>query len=141
MIIIKIVFAILLGLISWLLYGSPDITLAGNFFIWGSTICHLLIIIFNREIFGLLGGDVFTYGMANLGINLASFGWTLLGGFIVLFRYDQHIEKLNAVPSLVWGLLLLGILGSVLIPLLSTRHITSLPNRDDRREYEPPRSN
>jgi len=140
MLIIKFILGIFLGWVSWLLYGAPDTSLIGNLFIWGCTFFHIWLIIFNREVFGLFGGDVFTYGMANLGINLVGMVWTLIGGFIIFYSYDRNIYSLSMVPSIIWGVLLLGILASILLPLLTTRKISPLPKRDDRRNFEPPRS-
>jgi len=102
----------------------------------------LLFIIWNKETFSLFGGDAFTYGMATLGINLSSFTWTLVSGWIILYVYGVggSIASIQQVPYFVWGLLTLGLIGSLVIQMLTTNHVSPLPNRDDRRQFEPPRS-
>jgi len=141
MLIIKLVLAILIGYVSWLLYGSPDTSLIGNLLIWGCTFFHIWIIIFNKEFFGLFGGDVFTYGMVNLGFNLTGFALHFISGLIILIRFDGKIDSIEMIPGFIWGLILIGILLSLLLPILSTRYVDPLPSRDDRRDFEPPRSN
>lgn len=142
MLIIKLILSVVLSFGFWLLYGAPDIQMAGNLAIFGCTVLHLLFIIWNKETFALFGGDAFTYGMATLGINMASFIWTLVSGWIILYMYGMGggIASIQQVPYFVWGLLTLGLIGSLLIQMLTTNHVSPLPNRDDRRQYESPRS-
>lgn len=141
--IIKFILSVAFSFGFWLLYGAPEVQTAGNLAIFGCTVLHLLFIIWNKEMFSLFSGDSFTYGMATLGINLSSFIWTLIGGWIILYKYGEggSIASIKMVPYFVWGLLALGLIGSLLIQMLTTNHVTPLPNRDDRRQYEPPRSN
>lgn len=142
MLVIKIILSCLLSLSFWLLYGAPDMRMAGNLAIFGCTVLHLLFIIWNKESFAIFGGDDFTYGMATLGINITSFIWTLVSGWVILYVYGVggSITTIQQVPYIVWGLLTLGIIGSLLIQMLTTNHVSPLPNLDNRRQFEPPRS-
>ncbi len=140
MLIIKLILSVVLSFSFWLIYGSPDLQMPGNVLIVGCTVLHLLIVIWNKEVFRVFRGDEFTYGMVGVGVNLASFGWTLGAGILVLYSYGKQINSLGMVPSFVWGGLCLGLIGSLLIPMLSTSKISQLPNRESRRDYELPRS-
>jgi hypothetical protein len=142
MLAIKLFLSGLLSFAFWLLYGAPDMQMAGNLAILGCTVLHLLFVIWNKETFALFGGDGFTYGMVTLGINLLSFTWTLVSGWLILYVYGAggSVATIEQVPYFVWGLLALGLIGSLLIQMLTTNHVSPLPNRDDRREFDPPRS-
>jgi hypothetical protein len=142
MLFIKLILSFVLSFGFWLLYGAPDMQIAGNLAIFGCTVLHLLFIIWNKETFALFGADAFTYAMLTLGINMSSFIWTLVGGWLILYRYGDSgsISYIHQVPYFVWGFLSLGLIGSLLIQMLTTNHLSPLPNRDDRRQYEPPRS-
>ena len=61
MLIIKFILSAVLSFAFWLLYGAPDMQMAGNLAIFGCTTLHLLFIIWNKETFSLFGGDAFTY--------------------------------------------------------------------------------
>jgi len=140
MLVIKLLLSALLSYVFWLLYGAPEMQLVGNFLIFGFTVFHLLIIIWNRQIFLIFGGDVFTYGMITLGINLGSFLWTVGGGILILNWHDGKINSIRSVPYFVWGGLTFGLIASILIQMITTKSVSPLPNRDDRRSYEAPRS-
>ena len=114
--------------------------MVGNLVIFGITILHFLIIVWNRQFFHLFGGDAFTYGMVTLGINLSTFVWTFAAGMIILYRYGHNISTFQDVPYFIWGLLSLGLIGSLLIQMFSIRSVAPLPERDERRNYETPRS-
>jgi hypothetical protein len=136
MIIVKLFLSLCITAAFWLLYGAPNLEMSGNLIVFSVTVIHLLIIVWNKEIFDLLQGDSFTYGMATLGINLASFGWTLVSGFVILKIYGYKIEDYEQVPYYVWGVMLLGLIISLAIQLLSNKYVTPLPRSTDRREYE-----
>lgn len=142
MIFVKLILSFVLSFGFWLLYGAPNIQMAGNLAIFGCTTLHLLFIIWNKETFNLFGSDSFTYGMVTLSINITSFIWTLVSGGLILYAYGENgsITSIQQAPYFVWGFLTLGLVGSLLIQMLTTNHVSSLPNRDDRRGYESPRS-
>lgn len=140
MLIIKLLLSLVLAFSCWLIYGAPELQMVGNVLVFGCTILHILIVIWNKEVFAIFRGDSFTYGMVGLGINLASLGWTIGAGLLILYTYGKEIHSLSVVPPLVWGGMCLGLIGSLLIPMLTTNSVSPLPNRDSRREYELPRS-
>ena len=140
MLIIKLLLSIVLAFSCWLVYGAPALQMPGNVLVVGCTILHIFIVIWNKEVFALFRGDAFTYGMVGLGINLASLGWTIGAGILILYLYGKEINSLGIVPPFVWGGLCLGLIGSLLIPMLTTNGTSPLPNRDSRRDYELPRS-
>lgn len=136
MIFVKLFFSAILSIGFWLLYGAPNLQMTGNLLIFSVTIIHLLIIIWNIELFNLFGADSFTYGMASLGINMAGFGWTLISGMVITRVYGGRIDDFHVVPYYVWGVLLLGVVGSLAIHLLTNKHVAPLPTAKNRREYE-----
>ena len=135
---------IIFGVVSfatWLIYGTPNLSMAGNALIFAVTVLHLGVVIWNREIFRMFRGDAFTYGMVTIGMNILSLLWTAVGGLVIVAVYGRDISTLSRLPSMVWGIMSLGLLGAVLLPALSTRSVVPLPDRDERRTYENPRSN
>lgn len=144
MFLIKFIVTVVVAFAFWLLYGAPNLDEVGNLFIFGCTIVHLFMIVWNRETFKLFGGDEFTYGMAALGMNVATFFWTFIAGILILKFYgdsNHDIARFNQVPNPVWGLLLIGLVLSLALQIFSTRHVSKLPKIEDRRKFEPPRSN
>jgi hypothetical protein len=125
---------------TWLIYGAPSLSMTGNALIFAVTGLHLGLVIWNREIFRVFRGDEFTYGMVTMGMNILSLLWTVVSGLIIVSVYGREIAALSSLPSMVWGIMSLGLLGAVLLPVLSTRSVAPLPDRDERRTYENPRS-
>ena len=85
-------------------------------------------------------GDVFTYNAITFGINLLSFGITLIGGFYLFTFYMPIIgfQSLSEIPKFYIGYVLVSIFGCLLIPLLTSEPVDKLPIKSDRREYEVP---
>lgn len=139
MTIIKIFLSLALSFATWLLIGGPGLDAAGSFVIFVFLIFHLMTIIWNRATFKFFGGDDFTYGMVTQAINLLSFVYSVIVTFIIFQFYGQSISNFDAIPKYLWAALSLGLIGSFAIQMLSTKHVSLLPNRDDRREFEKPR--
>lgn len=138
MAIAKIIYSLVLPGIIWLLYGSPDLRLAGNLGIFLVVVLHLYAFIWVGAIFSWFHGDKFTYGMVALTINGLSFATTFLLCGIVVFRLDRKIESLSFISPIVWGVVGIGMLVTVLIPMMTSRQVSPLPKASDRREFENP---
>jgi hypothetical protein len=139
MIFIKIFLTFALPFAMWLLIGGPGLESAGSLVIFVFLMLHLLVIIWNRATFKLLGGDVFTYGMVTLSINILSFIYSVLITFVIFHFYGLSIADFSTVPKYLWGALTLGLIGSFVFQMLSTKRVDPLPDRDDRRVFEKPR--
>ena len=100
MLIIKMLLSLVLTYSCWLIFGAPALQMPGNLLVVGCSALHLLIVIWNREFFALFQGDTFTYGMVALGVNLASLGWTLGAGILILYTYGKEIGTLGIVPQI-----------------------------------------
>jgi hypothetical protein len=60
---------------------------------------------------------------------------------VALFQWiwgEAVITKLADLPKVFIGLSCLGLFLTLLIPILTTRRVSPLPNKSDRREYETP---
>lgn len=136
---IKIFLSIVLAFITWLLLGGPDLSKSGNLIISLVIIAHIYVVIWSGPIFRAFKGDEFTYGMATLGINIFSLLYTFATAGALLYIYGNSINDVNAVPKYIWGIMLLGVLFSVLIPMLTTSDVRPLPKKESRREFEPPK--
>ena len=139
MIFIKIFLTVALSFAAWLLIGGPGLDAAGSLVIFGFLAFHLIIIIWNRSIFKFFGGDDFTYGMVTQSINILSFVYSLIVTFVIFHFFGYSIPSFNSLPKYLWGTLALGLIGSITIQMLSTKYVSPLPNRDDRRVFEKPR--
>ncbi len=131
--------AALLGIV-WLLYGGPDLGLAGTFAVFACTALHLVLVVFNRELFRTLRSDELTYGLTMLSMNIAGFAVAFVAGLALLYAFGPRIGTLAEVPNVLWGVTLLGVLASVLLPLLSVRGAQRLPDASAMRTFEAPRS-
>jgi len=138
MAIANIIYSIVLPGAIWLLYGSPDLSLAGNLVIFLVVILHLYTAIWVGTLFTWFRGDRFTYGMATLTINSLSFATTFVLGLLVLSRLGGKIESLSAISPIVWGVICLGVLATISIPMITSRHVSPLPKESERREFENP---
>ncbi len=135
---IKLFLSAILGLIIWLFLGGPSVKDAGSLIITLIVISHLYVVIWSGPIFRAFKGDEFTYGMVTLGINILSLLYTLIATAVLFKIYGNQINDLNTVPKFVWGFMLLGVVFSVLIPMLTTSDVRPLPKKESRRDYEPP---
>ncbi len=134
----RIIFSIVLPGTIWLLYGSPDLTLAGNLGIFLVVVLHLYTAIWVDALFTWFRGDRFTYGMVTLTINSLSFATTFFLGLFVFYKSGGKIESLGSISSIVWGLIWLGVLATIAIPMIASRHVAPLPNASERRDFENP---
>ena len=135
---IKLFLSAILGLIIWLFLGGPSVKDAGSLIITLIVISHLYVVIWSGPIFRAFKGDEFTYGMVTLGINILSLLYTLIATAVLFKIYGNQINDLNTVPKFVWAFMLLGVVFSVLIPMLTTSDVRPLPKKESRRDYEPP---
>ena len=138
MAIANIIYSFVLPVIIWLLYGLPDLHLAGNLGVFLVVIIHLYAFIWIGSVFAWFHGDRFTYGMVALAINGVSFATTFLLGWIALFRFERKIESLSSISPIVWGVIGIGVLVTVSIPMVTSRHVAPLPKASERREFENP---
>jgi hypothetical protein len=136
---IKIFLSVALGLIVWLFIGGPSVKDAGNLIISIVVIFHLFVVIWSGPIFRIFKGDEFTYGMVTLGINILSLLYTMITAAVLLAIYGNSINDLNAVPKYIWAFMFLGVIFSVMIPMLTTSDVRPLPKKESRREFEPPK--
>lgn len=139
MMFIKLFMTVALPFIMWLLMGGPGPEKAGSLIIFIFLALHLVVVIWNRATFKLFGGDDFTYGMVTMAINLFSFIYSLIVGWGIFYFYGLAIPNFSSIPTYLWGVLALGLIGSFVIQMLTTKHVDPLPDRDDRREFEKPR--
>ena len=123
------------------MFGAPNLSMTGNLIIFIVVIVHLYVVSWSDEVFKLFRGDVFTYGMVTKSVNFLSLIYTLSVAAFLFYTFNSKIEALSQLPYFAWGIMLLGLLGSLSIPMFSTCSVDPLPNRDERRSYEPPRTN
>ena len=110
----------------------------GNLGLFAVVVLHLYAVIWVGALFAWFRGDRFTYGMATLTINSLSFATTFFLGWIVLTRFEGKIESLSSTPPIAWGVICIGLLVTISIPMVTSRHIAPLPKTSERREYENP---
>ena len=134
----KVIFSLVLPPSIWLVYGAPDLHLAGNLAIISVVILHLYVAIWFSSLFGLFRGDGFTYGFATLAINSVLFASSFLLGWVVLLRFEERIEMISSISPFIWGFICLGILATISIPLVTNRYVTQLASESDRRAYKNP---
>jgi hypothetical protein len=134
----KLVYSVFLPMTLWLVFGAPDLRLAGNVALMLVVVLHLFTVIWFRSIFAMFQGDAFTYGSVALGFNISSFITTFVAAFITFFVYDQKIETMDMIPPISWGAICLGFLVTIALPILGTRHVSALPKAAGRREFEDP---
>jgi hypothetical protein len=137
---VKLLTTVVLLAVGWLLYGGPDLSRAGTLAVFAFTALHLLLVVFNRELFRTLGSDELTYGLTMLSMNIVGFGVTFVGGLGLLYMFGPRIDKVAEVPEELWGVMILGVLLSLVLPLLSVRGAQRLPDASAMRPFEPPRS-
>lgn len=138
MIFVNFIYSLFLPATIWLLYSAPDLKLAGNIAVFIVVVLHLYAVIWAGSIFRAVSGDEFTYGMLSRGINLCSFLTTFVAGLITFVVHDWSIQSVNTISPFAWGVIALGFLVTLGIPLLSTRYVRPLPKSSDRREFEDP---
>ncbi|MEI6720322.1 MAG: hypothetical protein WCO67_06120 [Betaproteobacteria bacterium] len=135
----KGVFFSLIGpLVLWLLFGAPSLAIAGNLVLFAAMTCHLLAVIWSDSLFRLVGGDTFTYGSVNRALTGVSFLVTAVAGGFALHAGASRIQSVGDVPAYVWGVLLMGLVITITVPLLSAAPVGRLPKSSDRRGFEDP---
>jgi hypothetical protein len=144
---IKILLSILLPALTWLLLGGPNLLdNSANLFIFAVVTLHLLVLIWNRQVFRIFGGDDYTYGAVNFALNLLACAYTLVVSAslfhkLKIFQWiwgEALINSLSDLPKAFIGLACLGLLATLIIPMLSSRNVSPLPRKSERREYETP---
>lgn len=146
MIAVLIVLSVILPTTCWFLFGSPDLNNSANLLFFTIFVLHIFTVIWQSKFFNLFGGDGFTYGAVSLGINIWSLAYTFIMVFglfhrVALFQFiwgQDFYKDAQHVPKILVGFLLLGLLLTIAIALLTTRHVTPLPQKADRREFETP---
>lgn len=136
----KLAYSLFLPFTIWLVYGSPDLRLMGNLVLFLVVVLHLFAVIWLRWIFAIFQGDAFTYGMVALGINISSMLSTFAAAFITFYIYDHRIQTVSMISPFAWGVICLGFLVTIAVPLLTTRHVAPLAKESSRRQYEDPSS-
>ncbi len=133
---VKLFFSLIIPFIIWLIYGAAQISNLSVLFIFTVTIIHFLFIVWNREIFEYLSGDVYTYGSVVFSINLIAFLWTLISGFIIASVF-QILTPIQFVASnFAYAIFLLGLITSLAIPFLTNKNVKELPKASSQRKYE-----
>ena len=138
MVIANIVYSLFAPAIIWLLYGLPDLFLTGNLGLFLVVILHLYAFLWIGFLFAWFHGDTFTYGMVALTINGLSFATTFILCWIVLIRFDRKVEALSSISPFIWGVIGIGLLVTISIPMVTSRHVSPLPKVSERREFENP---
>lgn len=134
----NLIFSITIPPIIWLLYGGPSLVLVGNLAVFAWVTFHLLAVIWQRQLFALFRGDAFTYGVLARALNGIALTAALVAGGIVFLVYGGDIETLASIPKFIWAFMLISILFTILFPVMSSRDVTPLSTKADRREYENP---
>jgi len=76
--------------------------------------------------------------MVALAINGSSFAATFILCWIAFLRFGGRIESLSSISPIVWGVIGIGVLVTVSIPMATSRHVSPLPKASERREFENP---
>lgn len=134
----RILNSLFLPAVIWLLLGAPSLSVSGNLVLFSFVTLHLLVVIWNDSIFRLFGGDAFTYGMYSMAVNIVSFAFTFAVALGVMLISGRELGSANDVPAFAWGLMVLGVLGTVFLPLLVSHKVDPLPKPADAREYQDP---
>ena len=120
---------------------------SANLLIFSIFVVHIFAVIWQSKLFSFFGGDGYTYGSVGLGINIWSLAYTFTWEIsifhkMLFFRFfwgENAFKDVTHIPKILVGLMLLGLLLTIAIPLLSSRHLTSaLPKKTERREFETP---
>jgi len=146
MIAVLIVLSVILPVTCLFLFGSPDLNNSANLLFFTIFVLHIFTVIWQNKLFKFFGGDAFTYGAVGLGINIWSLAYTFSLVFASFHRMaifeaiwgEDYFTDIQHVPKVLVGFLMLGLLLTIAIPLLTTRHVTALPQKGDRREFETP---
>lgn len=134
----NIVLSITIPFIIWLFYGMPDLSIYGNLILFATVIFHLLVTVWINFLFRLFRGDVYTYGMVTASLNGLSFFVNFSIGFFTFFTFRNDITLPSVVSPITWSFMLLSMLGTLIIPLLTSQDDSTLPQKANRRKYVVP---
>jgi len=132
--------------VLWLIFGAPDLRNSANALFFIVMVLHLYVLIWQRKVFKWLGGDYYTYGAANFAINLVSLLYTLVFSsqfflktslFEWLFGKSFH-QGIGDVPKVLIGFMLAGLVVTLSLALLTSRHLPALASKSERRTFETP---
>ena len=133
---VKMFFSLIIPFIIWLVYGAAKFSDTPVLFIYTVTIFHFIFVVWNREIFEYLSGDVYTYGSVVFAINLIAFFWTLISGFVIASVFQIFTPIQLIASNFTFAFFLLGLITSLAIPLLTNKNVKKLPKSSSQREYE-----
>lgn len=134
----NIAYSIALPPIIWLVYGMPSLGFPGNAVLFAIVLVHLYVVIWQSAVFEALRGSEFTYGMVMRALNGLSLLTTVVTCGLILLRFHGRVTEMSQVPGFAWGLMALSMLGTLTLPLFSSRDISPLPLASQRRAFENP---
>jgi len=134
----KTISSFVLPLLVWLVYGAPNLSLAGNLALLGIITLHLYLLIWSDLVWSCFSGDRFTYRMVGMGFGSFSFAVTFSLGAYLIYSAHKSLEYVSSIPAPSWAIFVLGIFATLLIPMLSTKRVTPLPKISERGEFENP---
>ena len=134
----RIIFSFIMPLGTWLLLGTPALSIPGNIMVFSVMIIFELGWLWLRPLSRILRGDQFTYGhvsavFASLGLGLA-----LAIGFYCFFRHKLSIHSINEIGSPALFGWLVSFVIVWIIPILSSSLVTKLPASSERRKFQDP---
>jgi hypothetical protein len=129
--------AVLPGVL-WLLYGQPKLGQAGNAALCLYAFGLLLGMMWHDEIAKLLSADVYTYAFVSIALNTIIGVVGLIAVGVLFYVQPSGYETLGDVSGLIWAGLLLILGASWIIPIFTSTKVTSLPDRNGRREFQDP---
>jgi len=133
----KVFIFLFTSVVYWFLCGGPNfVEHPASAGLYAIALLYLAMITWNKQLFYLFNGDLFTYGAAGQGIAIAvGLPAVTISAFFI--RVDSNIAEVPTwIGKIGIGFLLLGILLVASIPILSTNDVTTLPQVDSRRLYE-----
>ena len=134
----EILFSVAAPLISWLLLGAPRLNLMGNLALFAVLSAHLYVVIWNDLAFRFFRSDRFTYGAVAMTLNLISVATNFVAVWFTLHNAAKHIERITDISPYSWGVIALSLLATIIFPVLTQRNVASLPETNDRRDFEDP---
>ncbi len=135
--------ALVIPCVIWLVFNGPDLRHTANLFFVAIIVLKFYWLVWGRYLFGLFGGDRFTYGGVALGISVFAFGQSLLWGlyYFLLFPLVSGAsgwKEFRDIPNWMVGYLSLWLLLNLAISHLTSRHVAPLPKASERRAFEQP---
>jgi hypothetical protein len=134
----SIIYSVLVPPLVWLFFGAPNLQHSGNIGILIMPLLHLHVVIWQRQVFHLLRGDSFTYGMVTRALNFLWLGISLVVARFTLWAFGGDVEDISRIPSYLWGACGFSLLATLTLPVLTSRDVESLPKESERRSFEDP---